>query len=54
MRFLLDECLAPSMAALLRAAGHDCAHVYELGLRGQPDDQVTTTPRLGGLGREPR
>src|SRR5260370_21764881 len=28
------------MAALLRAAGHDCAHVYELGLGGQPDEQI--------------
>src|SRR5215469_4117868 len=40
MRFLLDECLAPGMADLLRTEGHDCAHVYELGLKGQPDDQV--------------
>lgn len=28
------------MAGLLRAAGHDCAHVYELGLGGQPDEQI--------------
>jgi hypothetical protein len=28
------------MAALLRDAGHDCAHVYELGMSGQPDEQV--------------
>jgi predicted nuclease of predicted toxin-antitoxin system len=28
------------MAELLRAAGHDCAHVYELGLGGQPDEQI--------------
>ena len=40
MRFLIDECLPPSMAGLLRAAGHDCAHVYELGLGGQPDEQI--------------
>jgi predicted nuclease of predicted toxin-antitoxin system len=40
VRFLIDECLPPSMAALLRAAGHDCAHVYELGLGGQPDEQI--------------
>jgi predicted nuclease of predicted toxin-antitoxin system len=25
---------------LLRDAGHDCAHVYELGLGGQPDERV--------------
>ena len=40
MKFLLDECLPPQMAELLRAAGHDCAHVYELGLGGQPDEQI--------------
>jgi Domain of unknown function (DUF5615) len=28
------------MAGLLRAAGHDCAHVYEVGLGGQPDEQI--------------
>ena len=28
------------MAGLLRAAGHDCTHVYELGLGGQPDEQI--------------
>ncbi len=40
MRFLVDECLLPQLAALLRAAGHDCAHVYELDLGGQPDVQI--------------
>ncbi len=40
MRFLFDECLPARMAGLLRAAGHDCSHVYELGLGGQSDEQV--------------
>lgn len=40
MRFLLDECLPARMAGLLRAAGHDCMHVYDLGLGGQPDEEV--------------
>jgi predicted nuclease of predicted toxin-antitoxin system len=40
VRFLLDECLPVKLAALLRAAGYDCAHVYELGLGGQPDEQI--------------
>ena len=40
MRFLIDECLPPQMAGLLRTAGHDCAHVYDLGLGGQPDEQI--------------
>ncbi len=43
MRFLIDECLPARMAELLRAAGHDCTHVYELGLGGQPDEQVMAT-----------
>jgi predicted nuclease of predicted toxin-antitoxin system len=40
VRFLVDECLPPQMAVLLRGAGHDCAHVYELGLGGQPDERI--------------
>ena len=44
MRFLLDECLPPQMAELLRATGHDCAHVYELGLGGQPDERIMAHP----------
>ena len=43
MRFLIDECLPARMAELLRAAGHDCTHVYELGLGGQPDEQIMAT-----------
>lgn len=40
MRFLIDECLPSALAAVLREAGHDCVHVYEAGLGGQPDEQV--------------
>jgi predicted nuclease of predicted toxin-antitoxin system len=40
VRFLIDECLPPALAAELRDAGHDCVHVYEIGLGGQPDEQV--------------
>ncbi len=43
MRFLLDECLPAKTAILLRAAGHDCVHVYELGLGGQPDEEIMAT-----------
>ena len=28
------------MAGMLRAAGHDCVHAYELSLGGQPDEQI--------------
>ena len=40
MRFLLDECVPAAMAAMLGAAGHDCVHVYDLGLGGHPDEEV--------------
>ena len=40
MRFLLDECLPAAIGAGLREAGHDCAHVYDLGMGGQPDEQI--------------
>jgi len=34
-----DACRA-CLAELLRAADHDCAHIYELGLGGRPDEQI--------------
>lgn len=40
MRFLLDECLSAKIAQRLRSGGHDCVHVYERGLGGQPDERV--------------
>ncbi|MGQ0467199.1 MAG: DUF5615 family PIN-like protein [Sporichthyaceae bacterium] len=40
MRFLVDECLSPTIADLLQAAGHDAVHVVGMGLGGQPDVDV--------------
>ena len=40
MRFLVDECLSGDLASQLRDAGHDCVHVYEIGLGGQPDQEI--------------
>jgi predicted nuclease of predicted toxin-antitoxin system len=40
VRLLLDECLPTRLASLLRAADHDCVHVYDLGLGGQPDERI--------------
>jgi predicted nuclease of predicted toxin-antitoxin system len=40
VRFLIDECLPARLATLLCQADHDCAHVYEAGLDGRPDEQV--------------
>ena len=39
MRLLVDENLSPRVARLLREAGHDAAHVVEVGL-GNTDDPL--------------
>jgi predicted nuclease of predicted toxin-antitoxin system len=40
MRFLVDECLATRLAAVLRDAGHDAVHVADLDLLGAADTAV--------------
>ena len=40
MRFLIDNALAPALAALLQQAGHDAIHVRELGLQHADDDVI--------------
>jgi predicted nuclease of predicted toxin-antitoxin system len=45
VRFLLDVCLPPETAELLRAVGHDCAHDYELGLGGQEEQIMALADR---------
>ncbi len=40
MRFLVDESLSASVAALLADAGHDAIHVGDLQLLGATDAQV--------------
>ncbi|MDN5859901.1 MAG: DUF5615 family PIN-like protein [Pseudonocardia sp.] len=45
MRFLVDECLPPSLAAQLRAAGHDAVSVVGLGLAGAVDLVVMEVAR---------
>lgn len=40
MRFLIDECLSGDLARRLQEAGHDCVHVYDVGLRGRPDEEI--------------
>jgi predicted nuclease of predicted toxin-antitoxin system len=37
MRFLIDECLHESLAAVAHAAGFEATHVNHLGLSGRPD-----------------
>lgn len=40
MKFLIDECLSGYLASRLRDAGYDCVHVYDVGLGGQPDEEI--------------
>lgn len=46
MRFLVDECLSPTLAANLRHAGHDAVHIVDLGKCGTPDTVVMQVARL--------
>lgn len=40
MKFLLDEGMAPRVAALLSAEGHEAAHVRDMGLTSASDPVV--------------
>jgi predicted nuclease of predicted toxin-antitoxin system len=46
VRFLVDECLSPTLAANLRHAGHDAVHIVDLGKCGVPDTVVMQVARL--------
>lgn len=39
MRFVVDECVGPKVAAWLRGEGHDVLSIYDEA-RGLPDDDV--------------
>ena len=45
MRFLADMGVSVSVAAALRARGHDVAHASERGLARAPDDVLLATAR---------
>ncbi len=40
MKLLLDECLPPAAAPLLRALGHEAIHIQELAMEGTPDEVI--------------
>ncbi len=40
MKFLVDAQLPPALADWLRAAGHDAAHVEDVGLRAASDPAI--------------
>ena len=45
MKFLVDECLSPTIATLLAQAGHHAVYDVDLALAGRP--------HTGGAGRWP-
>jgi predicted nuclease of predicted toxin-antitoxin system len=45
VRFLIDECLFPTLAALLRDHGHDAVHLVDLDSCGAPDTVVMRLAR---------
>src|SRR5262245_47461155 len=40
MKFLIDNALSPTLAALLQQAGHDAIHVRSIGLQHAEDDVI--------------
>lgn len=40
MKFLVDQCLSPTLAALVSGAGHDAVHVAERGMERAEDPQI--------------
>ena len=45
MRFLVDQNRSPRLAELLRDAGHDAVHTFELGLERAEDDELLVLAR---------
>jgi len=48
MKFLIDEDMPRSTAAVLRAAGHEARDVRDCGLRGASDQEVFESARQSG------
>ncbi len=40
MRFLIDQCLSPALATLLRDAGHDALHVRDRRMHQATDSEI--------------
>jgi predicted nuclease of predicted toxin-antitoxin system len=48
MRFLLDENIPPSLALLLKIAGHEARHVVEIGYTNTPDFKISAFAAQSG------
>ena len=48
MKFLIDEDMPRSTAAVLRAAGHEAVDVRDCGLRGASDQEVFESAKQSG------
>lgn len=48
MKFLVDECLSPRLAVLLRGRGHHAVHVCDVELAGCSDDDVMAASAADG------
>jgi len=46
VKFLIDECLSPALAVLLRGASIDAVHVRDLGLLGRSDIEIFQNAHL--------
>lgn len=40
MKFLIDNALSPTIAAVLRQAGHDAVHVRDFGIQAGSDEDI--------------
>jgi predicted nuclease of predicted toxin-antitoxin system len=48
LRFLIDAQLPPRLARMLRRAGHQADHVFDLGLLSKPDVQIWSHAERSG------
>ncbi|MCC6575559.1 MAG: DUF5615 family PIN-like protein [Planctomycetes bacterium] len=48
MKLLLDQGFAQLAAALLKAQGHDCVHVADVGLAAAPDETIIASAKSDG------